>query len=116
MTMLVIIYLGYITIGVIAYLITLFKYLLPDDELKRYPQKKQRVFKIRRYALLPFPFVALWPIIVAFIVFWPIGERRGETKRAVKEMKGFIYFSEDDDLKSLYYDPDDESMSPNDTF
>ena len=80
------------------------------------PKTRQRVLKLRRYLLLPIPFIALWPIIVAFIIFIPIADRRAESKKAIKEMKGYIYSSNDKYLRAQGYTPGGESLSPFDTF
>jgi len=68
-----------------------------------YTKKQQKVFKFRRYVLLPIPFIALWPIIIGFIIFIPIADRISESKRVVKEMKRFIYSSNDKKLNSPGY-------------
>ena len=106
---------GYIISGVIAFIVIILKYFFPDEQFKRNTKNKQRVYKDRRYLLIPLLFIALWPIIVALIIIQPIIDKRAETKSAVKEMKWFIYSSENRYLKSHGYAPGGASLSPNDT-
>ena len=94
---------GYLILGVIAFLVVLIKYLLPDEKFNLYSKQEQRVFKLRRYLLLPMPFIDLWPIIVAFIIIIPMVERKTESKRVIKDMKRFIYSSKNKNLKSHGY-------------
>ena len=94
---------GYLILGVIAFLVVLIKYLLPDEKFNLYSKQEQRVFMLRRYLLLPMPFIALWPFIVAFIIFIPMVNRRAESKSALKEMKWLINTSTNNNLRSHGY-------------
>ena len=106
---------GYIILGVVAYLVTLLRYLLPDDKFRSYTRQEQRIFKLRRYVLLPIPFVALWPIIAVFRILLHIEDRRAETKRAIKKMKQFICSSKNKKFRYHGYDSEGRFIWPFDT-
>ena len=106
---------GFIAFGMIAFLAVLLKHLLPDAEFRCYSKQEQRVYKFRRYVLLPIPFVALWPIITLFRILLHIEDRRAETRRAVKKMKRYIYSSQNNHIGSKSYDPEGRLIWPFDT-
>ena len=86
---------GYLILGSLTFIIILLRYLLPDEEFRRNSREKQRIYKFRRYILLPPVFIAIWPLVIAIIILLPIYDLRMDTMRAVEEMKKFIYGSRD---------------------